>query len=267
MKFVYYIRGRNGHRSVKIYVKKEKEIMTVNEFVRSKIVEKDRENLEKTKRAAMDYLETGRPLVVKFEQKIQKYCDKYNLTRGEVIASILSDPVAASAFAKSANRQRTAEKAQLEYLQTVRGVKVHRLPSSGHNSIRLEDGELVFGNVPRGPNSTKTFDAVSDNHHTVDYIYMKHTCGSGGSQDNQATDALRFLEMAHEYVATHDNRVRFVALLDGDYYQRHSWIFDEYCSERVLVETSDTYKVRGRKAVYTTYDHTPARTVKVSSAR
>lgn len=240
--------------------------MTVNEFVANKILEKDRENLTKTKRAAMDYLETGRPLVAKFEQKIQKYCNKYGLTRGEVIASILSDTVAASTFAKSANRQRTAEKAQLEYLQKVRGVRVKRLPSSGHDSIRLENGELVFGATPRGANSTKSFDAVSDNHHTVDYIYMKYTCGSGGSQDNQATDAIRFLDQAHEYVVNNDDRVRFVAILDGDYYRRHRWIFDDYCSERVLVETSDTYKVRGRKAVYTSYDHSKAPKVKTKSA-
>lgn len=240
--------------------------MSVNEFVAKRILEKDLENLAKTKATALDYLETGRPLVAKFEQKIRKYCNKYGLTRGEVVASILSDTVAASTFAKSANRQRTAEKAQIEYLQTVRGVRIKRLPSSGHNSIRLHEGELVFGNVPRVAGGTKTFDAVSDNHHTIDYIYMKYTCGSGGSQDNQATDAIRFLDQAHEYVTTHDDRVRFVAILDGDYYQRHRWIFEDYCSERVLVETSDTYKVRGRKAVYTAYNHGKAPKAKTKSA-
>lgn len=227
--------------------------MKANEFITQKLVEKDRENLQKTKDAVLDHIETGRPLVAKFERKIQTYCTKYELSRGQVIASILSDTVAASTFAKSANRQRTAEKAQIEYLQRVRGVRIKRLPSSGYKSVRLVDGKLVKGHVSKEANATKTMDAISDNHHTIDYIYMKHTTGFGGAQDNQATDAINFLEQAHDYVTTHNDRVRFVAILDGDYYQRHSWIFDDYCSERVLVETSDTYKVRGRKAVYTTY--------------
>lgn len=250
MKKMYYI-GRKGTRRIKKIILKEKEIMGITNYVEQKLTEKDRENLEKTRKVAMDYLEYGRPLVAKFEEKIQKYCIKYGTTRGEVLASIVSDPVAASAFAKSANRQRTAEKAQLRYLQEERAVRIERLPSSGHNSIRLNDGELVFGNVPKTISSTKTFDAVSKNGHTTDYVFVKYTCGYGGAQDNQAMDAVLFLEAAHDYVALHDDNVRFVAILDGDYYTRHWDVFKEFHTDRVLVETSDTYKIRGRRAVYT----------------
>lgn len=222
----------------------------VREYVKNRLMEKDRENLLKTKATMAEHLNSGTPLVANFERKIRNYCDRYDMTRGEVIASVMTNDVAASAFAKQANRQRTAEKAQLEYMQLIRGIRVERLPASGYASLRIQDGEIVDGFTPRHVNSTKTIDAVSDNNHTLDYIFQKFTMGFGGAQDNQARDAIRFLEAAHDYVETHDNRVRFVVILDGNYYDRHWDVFESYRSDRVLVETSDTYKTRGRRAVY-----------------
>ena len=224
--------------------------MDVISYVKDRIREKDLENLVKTKTAVLDHLENGTPLVRNFEKKIRTYCEKYSLTRSAVIASILSDDIAASVFAKTASRQCTAERAQLRYMQYERGVRVERLPGSGYNSLRLQGGEIVKGNVARTTDSTKTFDAVSDNHHTIDYLYQKFTDGFGGAQDNQAMDAIRFLEAANEYVETHNDRIRFVAILDGIYYARHWDVFASFGSDRVLVETSDSYKTRGRKAVY-----------------
>lgn len=226
--------------------------MSVNEYVKSKLLDKDRENLVKTKVAMAAHLNDGTPLVPNFERKIRNYCERYGMSRSQIVSSILLNDVAATAFAKAANRQSTAEKAQLEYMQLVRGIRVENLPSSGYRSLRLQDGEIVDGFTPRNVNSTKTFDAVSDNHHTVDYIFQKFTMGSGGAQDNQGRDAIRFLEAAWDYVETSDNRVRFVAILDGSYYTRHWYVFDSYSNDRVLVETSDTYKTRGRKAMYVT---------------
>ena len=226
--------------------------MDVITFVKDKIQEKDLENLAKTKRTVLEHLEGKGPLVRQFESKIRTYCRKYNLSRSVVLASILSDDIAASLFAKSAGHQRTAEKAQLEYMQYKRGIRVERLPSTGYNSIRIQDGELVKGNVARTVSSTKSMDAISDNHHTIDYLYQKFTDGFGGAQDNQAMDAIRFLEAAHDYVNTHDDRIRFVAILDGGYYIRHWDIFASFASRQILVETSDSYKRRGRKAVYVT---------------
>jgi len=144
--------------------------MDVITYVKDKIQEKDLENLAKTKLAVMQHLEEGTPLVRNFEKKIRTYCKKYGLTRSTVLASILSDDIAASVFAKSASRQRTAEKAQLEYMQLERGVRVERLPATGFNSVRIQAGKLVKGNMPKTVDSTKTMDAISDNHHTIDYL-------------------------------------------------------------------------------------------------
>ncbi len=244
--------NRRRRRKPKILIFLKEKDMNVISYVKNKIQEKDLENLAKTKLAVLNYLEDGTSLVPKFEKKIRTYCEKYNLSRGKVIASILSDDIAASTFAKSASRQRTAERGQLEYMQYERGVRIERMPSSGYNSLRLQEGELVKGNMPKTINSTKTMYAISDNHHTVDYIYQKFTDGFGGAQDNQAMDAIRFLEAAEEYVETHNDRIRFVAILDGSYYVRHWDVFTNFRSNRVMVETSDSYKRRGRKAIYVT---------------
>lgn len=210
---------------------------SVNDYIGQAIVRKDRENLERTKAAAMEFLELGTPLVPKFEEKIDKFCTKYGMSRGQVVASILSDTVAASHFAKSANRQRTAEIAQLRYLQEVRKLNVKPLPSSGNESLRLRNGDLVKG-APKTTDSTKTIDAVCGNH----YLFCKFTQGNGGAQDNQATDVINFLEAARAYTTKHDDKIRFVAILDGTYYDKHRFIFNEYQSDRILVETSDTYR-------------------------
>jgi len=226
--------------------------MNVVTYVKNAIQAKDIENLAKAKLAVLNHLENGTPLVANFETKIRKYCNKYNMTRASIIASILSDDVAATTFAKSASRQRTAEKAQIEYMQYERGIRVERIASTGHGAVRIQNGELVKGNTPRTVGSTKSMDAISANHHNTDYLYLKFTDGFGGAQDNQAMDAIRFLDAAYEYVETHDDRVRFAAILDGSYYSRHWDVFASYRSDRVMVETSDSYKVRGRKAIYVT---------------
>ena len=247
----YIVWRQNGTSALKIFTRKEF-FMNVDQYVKTKLLEKDRENLKKTKAAMTSHLNEGTPLVPNFERKIKNYCTRYGMSRAQVVASILTNDIAATAFAKAANRQRTAEKAQLEYMQLERGIRVEKLPSSGYASLRLQGGEIVDGFTPRTVESTKTFDAVSDNNHTKDYIFQKFTMGAGGAQDNQARDAIRFLDAAHEYVATHDDRIRFVAILDGDYYDRRWDVFTSYRSDRVLVETADTYKTRGRRAVYVT---------------
>ena len=218
--------------------------MNVIEYVKSCILEKDRENLLKTKSIAKRHLDFGHPLVPKFEEKIEEFGTKYRMSRGQILASIVSDDVAATRFAKSASRQRMAEKSQLNYLKNVRKVKIKRLKQIGSDSVRIRNGELEYG-TPKTVGSTKAIDAFSGN---TDFVFLKWTDGSGGGQDNQAMDAVRFLEAAHGYTSKHNNKYRFVAILDGPYFKRHWSVFTDFRSKRVLVENSDSYKKRGRPA-------------------
>lgn len=245
MQNTHYILCKMSLSRHKLYQGKEKLVMDINTYIKREIEEKDRINLEKTKRAAMEHLENGTPLVDKFEEKIANFCKRYGMTRGQVLASILSDTVAASKFAKSANRQGTAEKAQIKYLQRFRNLPIKVLPSSGKNSIRLSlTGDFIVGG-PRRVDATKTLDAICGD----DFIFCKYTTGSGGAQDNQAIDVIRFLEAAHAYVKKNKNKYRFVAILDGNYYARHRDMFERFKSDRVLIETSDTYKKSRRQVI------------------
>lgn len=218
--------------------------MNVIEFVKNRTLEKDRKNLEKTQRAVLRHLEYGDPLVPKFEEKIRKFAKRYDMTRAEVLASIMSDRVAATTFAKTASRQRIAEKSQFDYLREIRGLKVEKLKQTGPDCIRLRSGNIEVGAM-RTPTSTKSIDGKYKN----DYLFVKWTDGSGGTQDYAGVDAFRFLEQATKYVEKHDDNARFVAILDGPYFARHWDLFAEYRSDRVLVETSDTYRKPGRRPV------------------
>ncbi len=217
--------------------------MSVIKYVKRCMLEKDRYNLQKTRTTVKRYLDHGDPLVQAFEEKIDRFCERYNMSRGEVLASVLSDTVAATAFAKSASRQRVAEKSQLYYLKNVRKIKIERLKQSGPESIRLRNGDLEYGTSTTG-DSTKSIDALVNG---TDFIFVKWTDGNGGGQDNQAFDAIRFLEGATKYVKKHNDKRRFVVILDGPYYEKNWGKFTEYTSARVLVETSDTYKSKDER--------------------
>lgn len=217
--------------------------MNVIKYVKERMLEKDRYNLRKTKATVKNYLDRGSPLVPAFEEKIGRFCDRYNMSRGEVLASILSDKIAATTFAKSASRQRVAEKAQLYYLKNVRRIKIERLKQSGPESVRLRKGNLEYGTSTTG-DSTKSIDALGDN---SDFLFVKWTDGTGGGQDNQAFDAIRFLEAATKYINKHDDDRRFVAILDGPYYAKNWRKFIEYTNSRLLVETSDTYNSKTKR--------------------
>ena len=233
--------------------------MDVITFVKNRTLEKDRKNLEKTQRAVLRHLEYGDPLVPKFEEKIMKFAKRYDMTRAEVLASIMSDRVAATTFAKTASRQRIAEKSQFDYLNDIRGLKVKKLKQTGPECIRLRKGELEVGTM-RTPTATKSLDGKYKN----DYIFVKWTDGAGGTQDYAGVDAFRFLEQATEYVATHDDNIRFVAILDGPYFARHWELFAEYRTDRVLVETSNTYRTPGRRPVVVNVH--PRRTYRIKTA-
>ena len=117
-------------------------------------------------------------------------------------------------------------------------MEVEKLPSTGQRALRLLDtGELVFGSLGTKAVSTKAIDAKYGN----DFLFQKFTNEFGGAQDNQGRDVLTFLKAANKYVAANKNKFRFVAVLDGDFYQANWEKYNQYVNKRVLVETSDSY--------------------------
>jgi len=213
--------------------------MKFNEYAKNKIRKRNLENLEEVIRAALVHLEEGEELPGYLEAKIRKRCRKYGWTFYQVLSAAITDPIAASTLAKQAKRQGVAERAQQEFLEH-RGITVIKLNNVGPDAIRLLDGELTYGTAG-DIRATKSMDFICQGNGLMDLIYAKYTEEAGGAQDNQAQDVVRFLEEATRYVETHDDKVRFVALLDGGYYFKLMHKFNRYASDRVIIANSDTY--------------------------
>ena len=64
----------------------------------------------------------------------------------------------------------------------------------------------------------------------------------GGAQDNQFADVIHFLNNACLYAANHIDNVRFVALVDGEYYKTEDKInkLNNYVCDMVKIHDINT---------------------------
>lgn len=210
--------------------------MGIKNYVRNCTMSEDREGMHQTQWDAIQTIETGRELPLWLVDKIDNFANHYGFEFGEVLGAIASSTILAAKFAKSSTRRSIGERCQVNYLAD-RGIGVEVMERNGHESLRLLHGNLVRGFVSNDEEYTKSVDFKYGN----DLIFAKWTDGYGGGQDNQARDVRHFLKQAAKYVKKHDDDYRFVALLDGNYYDKHKAMFDSYTSDRVIIETSDTY--------------------------
>lgn len=122
-------------------------------------------------------------------------------------------------------RQSWQEDALFKHLSKFEGsyfAKVKQLPKSTTSqaeALTLKNGILVKNDKKvLGDDGThlKTLDGYVElaSTGTIVYIIAKYTEGKGGSQDNQANEALRSLKEQRE-----NNNFIIAAILDGDYYQ------------------------------------------------
>jgi hypothetical protein len=220
--------------------------MKANTFIRKTIVDQDMENAIGIQRMVKEHFEAGVALPQDIEDKIERRCKKYGnmFDRMHLLTGISRDIALASEFCKKANRQGKAEVAQRAYLNK-RNINVEKLPVAGPESIRLSDGEIFRGKPAgkvRSVCTTKSFDAeLTRGKNKTDFIMFKWTDGEGGAQDNQAGDIIQFIDQAKKYVKKHDDNVRFVAILDGKYYQKRWNLLKDYVSDRVMIENCDSY--------------------------
>jgi len=135
-----------------------------------------------------------------YQYKIDKYCEKFNFKKEEVIEQIKENDIVASFFMKDPLRQNFIEKMVAELLNT------NTLPQAGKNSIRFNSkGEL--GHL-KTPNTSKAADFYINN----TYITQKYTRGFGGAQDNQYNDVVDFLLKGSQ-------QYKVGAILDGSYWE------------------------------------------------
>ena len=232
-------------KAIDKFFKRRRIIMSTSELIRQELDKRDVENAKETQIAALRFVENDKPLPRWLSEKVLKRCAKYGFRYGEVVGSIASNAITAAEYAKSATRQSVAEKTQLvNFIKN--GLNVEKLPSTGQRAMRLLDtGELVFGSLAPTAVGTKAIDSKFGN----DFLFQKYTEEIGGAQDNQGRDVLTYLKAANKYTELNKNKFRFVAIVDGEFYQTNWEKFHQYVNGRVLVETSDSYinKIKTKK--------------------
>jgi hypothetical protein len=174
----------------------------------------------------------SKEIMSKIENFIERSGSSFD--KNDVKKQIMNNDMFAAWFIKDSSKQNFFEKEQLAILKE-NNKNIKKLSASGKNSIKLVDGELIYGY--KGKTGTKSLDFIENlTSHTVLY-YTKHTDITGGAQDNQYADAITFLKEAIKYVNNHNDNFRFVALLDGGLYQKESFKkeFDKLTNERVKV--------------------------------
>lgn len=160
-------------------------------------------------------------------EKVKKYSERYDLLFEEVMSVVKeAHPFLIYPLMKDPKKQNIHEKIASDIL---RGIlfssnkysieDITELPKIGKNSLVITgDGNIVSPSKitsSQKKEASKSIDFIIsiDKHRNI-YIAHKHTDESGGAQDNQASDAMQFLEKASKS----NSLDYFVAILDGEYY-------------------------------------------------
>jgi hypothetical protein len=154
--------------------------------------------------------------------------------REDVENLVRENKMAAVHFCKDPKKQNISEATQLGYMEE-HGYTLEKLP--GTRGYWLLNGKIGSGKQEAG--ATKTIDYKFKNH----YFCAKHTMGKGGAQDNQCKDVYHFLKEAKKYVEKNNDDLVFVALVDGDYYEKSLKKLEDLKSfecDRIKVFNSNT---------------------------
>ena len=164
----------------------------------------------------------------------------------DVLEQIISSDLFASVFCKSAIKQNSSERCQIDYLKDIKGIELENLPAEGNKTWRFISGTGEFIQTPKVEGRTSH---SLDFRHTTDkyvyYIMAKVTTTQGGGQNQQRQEMLDIIEdMKLFYVNNPTSNIRFVLLLDGDSYEGDGitpFIEKAKSEKRILIESSDTF--------------------------
>lgn len=166
----------------------------------------------------------------------------------DVIKKITEDYDFAMEYAKPPTKQNLSEKVQYDYLKN-RGYDLKKLPTSGENSMRFKNGEIVYGDKEKNAD-TKSFDFLfKENIYTYNKLTttgfddVDKSLTNGGGQKNQFEDGVKFLKQALLYTEKYDDDKKFVLIVDGDYYTNDKIdLLKNYTNKRVKVTNSDEFE-------------------------
>ncbi len=151
--------------------------------------------------------------------KIKNWAEKFGYSFNTIKNKILKDEAFRCIFAKDPAKQNIYENVASEYISSFDNVQeFKKLPSAGDDALYLSNGKLLKGSeLKNQAKDTKSIDFSWITNQTTVYASHKYTKDEGGAQDNQYADIQEFLKNARDCSL---KNVMFIAICDGEYYQR-----------------------------------------------
>ena len=154
-------------------------------------------------------------------EKISNWANKFNYSFEVIKQKIVNDEIFRCVFIKEPGKQSFHERIAAEYIKTLDEViDFEKLPNVGKKAIYLTNGKIFKGSdLSKKSKETKSIDFSWKTGKFIIYATHKYTGidGSGGGQDNQYEDVQKFIKNA---VDCNEKNCVFLAICDGDYYQR-----------------------------------------------
>lgn len=158
--------------------------------------------------------------------KITNYAARYNMSKRYVEQLIIDDINFAQNFAIDPGRQSIHEQIAANHLKNSSMFSMNsgknqfkKLPSAGKNAKYVTIGGVSSKNI----DDTKSIDFEMKVGEYIVYATCKYTKGEGGAQDNQYADVKQYVRIAAETYSrdTKKPNEKFIAIVDGGYYDRH----------------------------------------------
>ena len=134
--------------------------MKTKDLIEKRILEKDIDNIQKTRTFANSYCNGGneeiKPAMLK---KLKRLSVITGMSVQDIMRRAAEDDLVALHLCKKASRQRVAEETQIGVLNRG-GHLVTKLQSSGGNSLKLHKGSVISGRAP-DLSATKSIDALA----------------------------------------------------------------------------------------------------------
>lgn len=156
------------------------------------------ERLAANLRKVRDQL-TQDPLPKTLGEKIDRFADKFGVSRAEVVESAIATPLFAATFATDPVKQSLHEKAAADYIPSMKNLVSDfiDLPNRGAGALFVTpDGTLSQTRPAGSGTSAKSIDFTWTSGGFHVYALHKWTRESGGGQDHQLSEVRRFLSSA-----------------------------------------------------------------------
>ncbi|MDD9854623.1 MAG: hypothetical protein OXU88_00430 [Gammaproteobacteria bacterium] len=161
----------------------------------------------------------------KIDRKIENFCEIHGFSVDELRTEIVQNKFLAAVFALNPNKQNFYETVAAEYIKEL--PYVHNFENLPSSALYIINGKLLSREEAKG--ITRQNRSTKRDHKTIDFSWTcncarfyaahKYTKQEGGAQTNQYHDLQTFVR---ESVSNSDDKVHFVAIADGPFYENRN---------------------------------------------